>query len=197
MPFRSKRAACTQPQYAGCLLSRHVTWSLCISNGPSKISGLGLRLVMSEVFSSLHDSIIWWTLKFISPIRQTCSEDQLEELTLRVAQSSSTVQLKEDVSSFLSFAKYHVAVPLVFCKTASLQRYIWYIILNCFLCAAFIWLELRTGKHSPAILANIIIHFVVPGPVFSMSLTEVGFSNLINVSDVCRALQLAEIMPSW
>lgn len=97
----------------------------------------------------------------------------------------------------LLLSKYHVAAPFVCSETSSLQRYIWYIILNCFLCAAFIWMECCTGKHSPAILANIIIHFVVPGPVFSMSLTEVGFSNLINVNDLSRALQLAEIMPSW
>lgn len=44
---------------------------------------------------------------------------------------------------------------------------------------------------------NIKIQFAVLGPVFSMSLTDVGFSSLIDASDLYKALKRAEITSSW
>lgn len=70
----------------------------------------------------------------------------------------------------------------------------WYIILNCFLCAAFGWLEHITGKHSTVMLLNLKIQFAVLGLLFSMSLTAVVFSKLSDASDLYKALGQAELI---
>jgi len=107
------------------------------------------------------------------------------------------VQLRKNVLASPSFAKCHVDLHLLFCKTTcsavSLLNDI--IILNRFLCAALAgW---STSLHSTVIPANIKIQFAVLGPVFSTSLTDVVSSKLIDACDLYKALVRAEIMSSW